>query len=198
MAQRDDAVEQALKRAATPDKSSGSGSVAKADRRVLAGEVARLAQEWINELPPSDLDAERALLGSLILDPPLIKKVSGLIDASHFYADANGKLYTCLLDLNGVDVVTIKDRLHSNRDFEAIGGAAYLAEIMQSVPYAANWRYYLDIVLRCYARRALLSACLDAARSAHRGQKSLGELCGHGTNLFQKMAEWLEARGLSD
>lgn len=200
MPQDDDAVERALERAALPDKSSGSTSAAKADRRVLAREVGRLAHEWLNETPPSDLDAERALLGSLILDPTLIPKVRPLIDAAHFHADDHGRLYDCLLEMdkNGIDAVTIKARLRSRGNWEAVGGAAYIAEVAQSVPYAANWRDYLDIVLNCYARRRVLSACLDLAKSAHCGQRSPDQLCRVGTKLFDRMAEWLKARGLSD
>lgn len=157
-------------------------------------------RSWIDDVPPSDVEAERALLGSLILDPSLIPQAALLIQAIHFHADGHAKLYGCLLALVkdgvGVDAVTLRDRLKQAGDWDAVGGAGGLAEIMQSVPYSANWRHYLDIVLRCYARRSLFGSCVDLARDAHQDTRPLDDLCRHGQKLFSRMAKWLKDKGL--
>ena len=111
-----------------------------------AHEPARVSSEILDRLPPQSLEAEKAVLGSLLLDPLLCDDVALILRADDFYADANQKLYRNLLALNDegkrIDVTLLVERLKHAGEFEAIGGAAYLAEIAQSVPYAANAAYY--------------------------------------------------------
>lgn len=170
--------------------------MAKAQPRRTAG------SEILDQLPPQDLAAEKAVLGSLLLDPSLMPQARLLIEPKHFYADAHQKLYACLLEMgeagSPIDTVTLKDQLRRNNHFETVGGAAYLAEVAQSVPYAANWKYYTKIVLQQYARRSLVHASTGTLRDCYDPRCSLGALCKRGQRLFQKMAEWLKARGLSD
>lgn len=171
----------------------------KARRRPVAARK-RDRWEWVDDVPPSDVDAEKALLGSLICDPGLVVKAREIVYPRHFHCEACGALYSCLLRLadakQPVDAVTIKDSLRSAGDYDKVGGAAFVADVVQSVPYAHHWRHYAGIVLRCYARRSLMNACLDMARGAHTSEKPVGELCSRGVKLFTRMAEWLKKRSL--
>jgi replicative DNA helicase len=156
--------------------------------------------EWVDDVPPSDVDAEKALLGALVCDPDLVAKAREIVYPRHFHSDACGILYSCLLGLAdakvAVDAVTIKNGLRLMGDYDKVGGAAFVAEVVQSVPYAHHWRHYAGIVLRCYARRSLMNACLDMARDAHAGGKPISELCAWGSKMFTRMAEWLKKRSL--
>ena len=94
-----------------------------------------------------------------------------MIRADDFYADANQKLYAHLLAMHDegkrIDATLLLERLTQAGDLEAIGGAAYLAEVVHSVPYAANAVYYAEIVRDKATLRALIHASTEILRDAY-------------------------------
>jgi replicative DNA helicase len=139
--------------------------------RVQRAHVApRLNSEILDRLPPQNLEAERAVLGSLLLDPEVCDDVALLLHAEDFYADANQKLYQHLVAMHEegkrIDITLLVERLRQKGDFEGIGGAAYLAEVAQSVPYAANATYYANIVREKATLRELIHAGTEILRDA--------------------------------
>ena len=101
-----------------------------------------LSSEILDRLPPQNLEAEKASSAACLLDPQLCDEVALLLRADDFYADANQRLYRHLFALHDegkrVDITLLVERLKQAGEYEAIGGAAYLAEVAQSVPYAAQ------------------------------------------------------------
>ena len=131
----------------------------------------RLASEILDRLPPQNLDAEKAVIGSLLLDCNLCDDVALILHADDFYADANQKLFRHVLEMHSsgkrIDVTLLVEQLKQAGDFEAIGGAAYLAEVAQSVPYAANAVYYAQIVREKATLRDLIHAGTEILRDAY-------------------------------
>jgi len=123
-----------------------------------------------DRLPPQDLEAERALIGSALLQPTVLDDLTSLT-AQHFYSDAHQRLFRQLRAIHDagqpIDAAILLDRLRQANELEAIGGPAYLAEVAHSVPYASNASYYADIVQRKAAARAVLHAGCDLIRRAH-------------------------------
>ena len=134
-------------------------------------DTARVSSEILDRLPPHNLDAERAVLGSLLLDPNLCDDVALLLRPDDFYADANIKLYTHLLAMHDeggrIDATLLLERLNSSGDLEHIGGGAYLAEVIHSVPHAANAVYYAKIVRDKATLRSLIHANTEILRDAY-------------------------------
>ncbi len=132
-----------------------------------------ISSEILDRVPPNDLQAERALLGSLFLAPKRIDEAAAIVGAEDFSADAHRKLYGHLLAMReahqGIDVLTVTDRLKQAGDFEAIGGSAYLAEVAQCVPVAAHAAHYSRIVKRCARSRALVVAGQQAMQDGFAG-----------------------------
>jgi replicative DNA helicase len=132
---------------------------------------ARVSSEILDRLPPHNLEAERGVLGSLMLDPELCDDVALVIRPDDMYADANQKLYTHLLEMhdagNRIDATLLVERLTSAGDLEAIGGPAYLAELLHSVPHAANAVYYAQIVRDKATLRSLIHASTEILRDAY-------------------------------
>ena len=132
---------------------------------------ARVSSEILDRLPPHNLEAERGVLGSVLLDPNLCDDVALILRPDDFYADANRKLYGHILAMHDegsrIDATLLLERLRSAGDFEAIGGAAYLAEVVHSVPYAANAVYYAGIVRDKATLRALIHASTEILRDAY-------------------------------
>jgi replicative DNA helicase len=143
----------------------------------------RLNSEILDRLPPQNLDAERAVLGSLILDPQMCDEVALIVRDSDFYADANQRLYRNLLAMHEqgkrIDITLLVDRLKQEGEYEAIGGAAYLAEVAQSVPYAANATYYAEIVRNKATVRELIHASTEILRDAWDPTYDPKELLSH-------------------
>lgn len=117
-------------------------------------------------VPPQNLDAERGVLGSVLLLNEAIDEVGEVLKAEHFYSDSHQKIYSAIRDLyennvKGIDGVTLANELVRRGELEEIGGAAYLGEILDAVPHAAHVRYYSDIVREKYLQRSLIYACTE-------------------------------------
>jgi replicative DNA helicase len=132
---------------------------------------ARLSAELLDRLPPQNLEAERAVLASILLDPQMSDEVALLIRPEDFYADANQKLYRHITTMREkgkqVDTLLLIERLKQEGDFEAIGGAAYLSEVARSEAVAAHATYYAEIVRDKAVLRALLHAGTEIVRDAY-------------------------------
>ena len=144
--------------------------MATADRIDTPHPAGRVASEILDRLPPQNLEAERGVLGSLLLDPQMCDEVALELRADDFYADANQKLYRHLLALHDegkrIDTTLLVERLRQAGELEAVGGTAYLAEVLQSVPYAANVMHYAEIVRQKAILRALIHASTEILRDA--------------------------------
>ncbi len=127
--------------------------------------------EILDRLPPQDLDAEKGVLGSIMLVPNACDDVALIIRPEDFYADANQKLFAQMLAMHeegkAIDAVLLAERLRAEGEFEAVGGAAYLAEVAQSVPVAAHAVYYARIVRDKSILRALIHSSTEILRDAY-------------------------------
>jgi replicative DNA helicase len=133
--------------------------------------TARVSSEILDRLPPQNLDAEKGVLGSLLLDPNLCDDVALLLRSEDFYADENQKLYAHMQAMHDagsrIDATLLLERLRQAGDLEAVGGPAYLGEVLHSVPYAANAVYYAEIVQAKATLRALIHASTEILRDAY-------------------------------
>jgi replicative DNA helicase len=122
------------------------------------------------KLPPHSLEAEQSLLGGLLLDNMAWERISDIIAAEDFYRDDHRRIYqhiVRLLDLGKpADVVTVFEALEKSGEAEAAGGLAYLAEIANNTPSAANIRRYAEIVHERALLRKLVAAGDEIAASA--------------------------------
>ena len=120
---------------------------------------------------PANVDAERAVLGSILLKPDVCDDVALLIRAEYFADDAHQLLFRHLLDLHDsgkrIDVTIVLERLRTKGDLDRIGGAPALAEIVQSVPHAAHATHYGQIVRDKAMLRSLIDASTDILRDAY-------------------------------
>ncbi len=127
--------------------------------------------EILDRQPPHNLEAERGVLGSILLLPDVCDEVALVLRAPDFYDDANQRLYEHLLALHDlgrrIDVTLLLERLRSSGDFELIGGAAYLDKVVHSVPHAANATHYAQIVHEKATLRALIHSSTDILREVY-------------------------------
>lgn len=116
-------------------------------------------------MPPQNNEAEQSVLGSVLLQPTALISAMEYLQTHDFYRRAHQLIYQTMIDLNEnneeIDVVTVANLLETNKQLEDIGGAAYLAELANVVPTAANVEYYAKIVEERSLLRRLIQASTD-------------------------------------
>lgn len=140
----------------------------------------RVTSEILDHSPPQDLEAEKAVLGSILLKPDFLDDVSEVLEPSYFYVEANRRLYRHLVEMRGaghkIDTLLAAERLKQAGDLEAVGGAAYLAEVLQSVAVPHHAVYYAELVAAAAKRRAMIQAAWDTLVGAYNPTTDTEEL----------------------
>ena len=112
------------------------------------------------KVPPQDLDAEKSVLGALLIDSSAISAVAEFLREEHFYRRENQLIYRACLTLfekqQPIDVVTLKSQLQHEGNITAVGGGAYLSDLINSVPTSAYVEHYAEIVKNHYVKRKLI------------------------------------------
>lgn len=120
---------------------------------------------------PSNLGAERAVLGSLLIDSDAIVKVGNFLRAEDFYRQRHGWIYEAMLSLNErrepIDFVTLTDELERHERLEETGGPAYITDLIDATPTSLYVDYYARIVEQAAVRRRLITAAGKIAETAH-------------------------------
>lgn len=113
-------------------------------------------------VPPQDVNAEKALLGAIMLRPSGIHDISDIVFPDSFYAEKHKIIYQAAQDLNKkhepIDLVTLSTRLKEKGALEEVGGRAYLTEMVNLVPSANNITQYAETVARKSVLRDLIVA----------------------------------------
>ena len=118
-------------------------------------------------LPPQNLDAERGVLGSVLLMPEALDDLAGLLESDHFYDMDNQRIYAAIRGMydrgiKGIDAVNLSEELQRLGQFEDVGGADYVWQILEEVPHAQHCRYYAGIVRDKWSQRQLNYALTES------------------------------------
>ena len=116
----------------------------------------------MEKLPPQDIEAEKSLLGSLLIDPDAILKVVDFLLPRDFYKAKHQQIYNCMLEMfekrEPIDVLSLSSKLKGKKQLEGIGGISYLTELMNAVPTATHILNYAKIVQQKRVLRELINA----------------------------------------
>jgi len=111
---------------------------------------------------PANVEAERAVLGALLIDSEAVGEIASFLKPEDFYRDRHRAIYRARLDLydrrEPGDFITLVDELARRGQLDAVGGASYLTELTVDVPTATHVEYYARIVERCALMRRLIGA----------------------------------------
>ncbi len=133
--------------------------------------------QFIDRVPPQDLDAEQALLGSIMLRPEVIYDILDVISPESFYSERHKVIYKAMLALANkrepIDLLTVTNKLKEQKELETVGGTPYISELLNSVPSATNIEYYAEIVRKKAVLRNLINAALHIGESAYQEEKEL-------------------------
>ena len=124
----------------------------------------------IKQMPVS-IEAEQALLGSIIIKPDCFDQVGGMVNVDDFYLEEHRHIYTALLSMYSqsrtIDTVTLVNALVEQGDRDEAGGIQYITLLAESAPTASNAKDYAKIVKDKSTLRRLIKACEDIAASAY-------------------------------
>ena len=117
--------------------------------------------------PPQNVDAEKALLGAIILKPDVMHDISVTIYTESFYADKHSAIYNAIQSIfskgDPIDTVSVVTKLKDMKQLDRVGGASYITELIETVPAAGNAMYYGDQVQAKATLRGLIHAADDIA-----------------------------------
>ena len=125
-----------------------------------------MATETVLERPlPHNLDAERSVLGAILLDNHTLNTAVEKLKPEDFFLEQHRRVFQQMMALGelqqAIDLVTLTDQLHRRGELEAAGGAAYLAQLVDGVPRVTNVEHYARIV----KEKALLRNLIQIGRA---------------------------------
>lgn len=113
-----------------------------------------------NKVPPHDLEAEQAVIGSMLIDKEAVISAIESLSAEDFYREDNRIIYSAIMNLYNkgepIDIITLKSELSSMGKLEAVGGLEYITELPVNVPSTANVDKYIKIVEEKSSLRTLI------------------------------------------
>ncbi|MEV6014689.1 DnaB-like helicase N-terminal domain-containing protein [Streptomyces sp. NPDC051997] len=129
---------------------------------------------------PRDLEAERAVLGGMLLAPHIVPEVVDVLDGPDFYDRHHETIYNTIVQLtmqgDTVDPISLTEALRQTGELTRVGGPSYLHGLLDTVPTASNAPLYAETVRDCAVRRNILKATTEAANLVASGQGDLADV----------------------
>ena len=133
----------------------------------------------MNKGLPNNIDAEKALLGSLFWSKMSLQKGCEDVEKEYFYLDSNAKIFEVIKELYQkqvpIDVNTVTTELIDKNLLNQVGGVEYLSEIVNSVATGANIEYYIDIVIQKYTLRRLIETATEIQKKANENEVDVSD-----------------------
>ncbi len=124
-----------------------------------------------DRIPPYNDEAERAVLGAILVSPVKLPEITKLVTINDFYRTENQHIFKAMLQLEGqsvqIDILSLSNLLKQEGLLEKSGGYVYLSSLVDTLPTAANFKYYAEIVQDSSYRRSVLFSASELIRKAH-------------------------------
>ena len=134
----------------------------------------------LRKLPPQSLEAEMSILGGILIDNDAINRVLEVLTAEDFYRESHRKIFQAMMRLSDLrepcDLITLSTMLKKQAELEEVGGASYLATLVDYVPTAANVSYYCKIVKEKSINRRLISVATEIVTLGYDEQSDVNDL----------------------
>lgn len=142
---------------------------------------------------PHSVDAERAVLGALLLDNQVADEIFGTLTAECFYVDSHRRIFNAIWEIyketHIIDLLSVKDYLLRKGDLEAVGGIEYLSSLLDSVPSTKNAPTYATVVKEKYVLRELINAANIITKMAYSEQGSFREIVDEAERIIYEVTE---------
>ncbi len=150
--------------------------------------------EALERVPPQNLDAERAVLGGMLIDQEAVPRILEILTAEDFYRESHREVFSSIVSLfqrnEPADLVTVTEVLRSAQRLEAVGGPSYLSALVDQVPTTANIAFYGKIVHQQSVLRRLISGATDIVRMGFSpGDQSVDDLVDEAEKIIFEIAQ---------
>ena len=133
-----------------------------------------------DKLPPQNLEAEKSVLGSILIDKDSLEKVIDILRAEDFYSRQNHLIYKAMVSLleknEPIDILTVTNKLEEFKDLESAGGAGYLTSLLSATPTSAHILNYGKIVQRKKILRDLIDSAHKIVSLGHQEEESIEKI----------------------
>lgn len=157
--------------------------------------------DTIERVPPQSLEAERAVLGGVLLEAEAATRAVEVVSPEAFYRPAHQRIFRAMIALfmkrEPIDAMTLAEELRRAGSLDDVGGMAYLTDLLDSVPTAANIEHYAKIVLDKYILRQLISASSEIAGESYRGGENADSLLDWAEQKIFKISEYRVSQGFA-
>ena len=123
------------------------------------------------KIQPQSIEAEQAVLGSMLTSPEAVNKAQEILSAESFYVDAHKKIFEVMIQLfnnnEPIDVLSVDNKLKENNQIELVGGSYFITGLPDLVPSTANIEYYAKIVLEKASLRNLINISNEISFQAY-------------------------------
>ena len=152
-----------------------------------------ILEDALRKVPPQSLDAEESVLGGVLLDPHALDRAIEMMSVEDFYRETHRKIFRAMLALSEkrepIDLVTLTDMLKARGELQDIGGATYLAELVDKVPSAANIAHYARIVREKAVLRSLINVSNEIAGRCYNGEEDIERFLDEAERLIFEVSE---------
>jgi replicative DNA helicase len=142
---------------------------------------------------PHNLEAERSVLGAILIDNETYNLAAAIIDARAFFRDAHRRIYERMVDLaersQPIDLVTLKEELARTGELEDVGGPAYIASLVDGVPHSTNVEYYARIVKEKSTLRNLIFSANKILANAYEADQEADLILDEAESAIFSVAE---------
>lgn len=154
----------------------------------------------IERQTPSNVEAEQAVLGSILLDGEAITRINSFLQPHDFYLEKHRWMYEAIWDLQEhrepIDFLSVTSALDKLGHLNAVGGAAYITSLLNAVPTAAHVEHYARLVERASVERRLIQASTEIAELAYDGEIDLQDKITQAEKKVFDVAQQRESRDM--
>lgn len=137
-------------------------------------------REIEGKIPPQAIELEEQVIGSILIDPRAIDRVTDLISPDSFYMSCHGEIFGAMVALNSTgrspDLFSVSDWLQTRGRLDAVGGRGYLIQIFDRTVGSASVDQYAEVLAECHARRRLIQSAQEMIAAAFNRTKAWGEV----------------------
>ncbi len=146
-----------------------------------------------HKLPPQNVEAEQSVLGGILIENGAIHRVMEILAPDDFYRDAHKKIFNGLLDLSErdepADLITLTHELRKKDQLDSVGGASYIASLIDTIPTAANIEYYARIVKEKAILRRLIEAATEIVTQGYEDREDVEGLLDEAERAIFQIAD---------
>lgn len=150
---------------------------------------------------PYSVEAEQAVLGSIIIDPKSLNEIATQMKPEYFYIPQHREIYTALSSMyelsQTIDFISLLEKLKKDGVYDEAGGKAYLTQLVQTVPSSANVLTYVAIIRERYYARALMGAAQNIIKDINENTMDSGKLLDSAEQRIYEIREGRDITGLT-